>query len=82
MKIFINNKSKTLHNKFFASPTLDENNQKESIKCDKNEALASIMKMYTYKFLKSPKSLADANLSTTEIFQNRNKQSIYLDSRI
>ena len=75
--MFINNKSKTLQERHF-SPIQNEDRRNNSIKFDKNDVLASIMKKYTYRFLKSHDSIANENLSTAKIFQTKSKHLFIL----
>ena len=57
----------------YFSPKIKNDTNANCIQDTKNEALASMMKKYTYRFLKSPDSIINENLPTNEIFQKRSK---------
>ena len=60
------------------SPKINTDANANCIQDTKNDALASMMKKYTYRFLKSPNSIINENLHTNEVFQKRGK-SIHLN---
>ena len=59
------------------SPKINTDANANCIQDTKNDALASMMKKYTYRFLKSPDSIINENLHTNKVLQKRGK-SIHL----